>query len=134
MPSKKSPKKRGEIVAHSIVLKDAKGKVRIIMDAGSGDGAAAICLFGEGGRSIQIATAPTGGLSIELLGNQCHVALTLGMSSEQDGGLSIRDRKGRLGTELGSSFDPGTHRLVLFHDGQPYCNTPSPQKRKAPKR
>ena len=97
------------------------------MDAGSGDGFATICLFGEGGRSIQMSTSPEGGLGISLLGKRCTV--NLGMTPEEDAWLSIRDRQGMLGTMLGSLYDSGVHRLVVFRDGQPYWTTPDPPKK-----
>jgi len=121
-------KKARHIAARSMTLEDAKGKVRIYMDAGKGDGSAVICLFGEDGRSIQISSSPDGGLHISLLGKRSTVSATLGMTADEDAGISIRDRRGLLGTMLGSVLDPGVHRLVIFRDGQPYWSTPSPEK------
>jgi hypothetical protein len=125
-------KKQKHIVARSIVLEDAKGKPRILMDAGDGDGHVCICLFGQDDRSIQISTSPEGGLHISLLGQRCTVSASFGMSPSEDAGLSIRDRKGRMGTMLGSTFDTGEHRLILFRDGQPFWSTPkqAPKQRK----
>jgi hypothetical protein len=137
MPSsrpKQTKNKGRHLIARSIALKDAKGKTRIYMDAGSGDGYATICLFGQGDRSIQISTSTDGGLHISLLGKRCTVSATLSMTADEDAGLSIRDRRGLLGTMLGSIFDSGAHRLVVFRDGQPYWSTPGPQKRKGRKR
>ncbi|MEO6784863.1 MAG: hypothetical protein ABI318_01915 [Chthoniobacteraceae bacterium] len=127
---RKLKKKEKHIVARSISLKDAKGRLRIHMDAGSGDGFATICLFAEGNRVIQIATLPDGGLHIALMGQQGGGETSLALSAEGDAGLCIRDREGLLGTMLGSVLDSGKHRLVLFHDGQPYWSTPRPQKKK----
>jgi len=131
---KPNPKKRKakHIIARSITLLDAKGKARILMDAGDGDGCVTICLFGEGERSIQISTSPEGGLHISLLGKRSTVSATLGMNSNEDAGLDIRDRKGLLGTMLGSGLDSGEHKLVLFRDGQPYWSTPKTSKPKKP--
>ena len=132
MPSK--PKKRKSLVKHltarSLTLEDAKGKPRILLDAGNGDGCVTICLFGEHDRSIQISTSPEGGLHISLLGRRGNVSATLGMTPDEDAGLSIRDRQGRLGTMLGSNFQTGEHRLVLFRDGQPCWSAPHPVRRK----
>lgn len=132
MAAKHKKKTRGakHITARSITLKDAKGKARIFMDAGDGSGHAAICLFGEHDRTIQICTTPEGSLHIELHGQRSIVSAALGMTPEEDAGLSIRDRKGRLGTMLGSTFRTGEHSLVLFRDGQPGWSTPKLKKRK----
>jgi hypothetical protein len=100
------------------------------MDAGDGDGQVFICLFGQDDRSIQISTSPEGGLHISLLGQRCTVSASFGMSPDEDAGLSIRDRKGRMGTMLGSTFHTGEHRLVLFRDGQPFWSAPSQKHRK----
>lgn len=131
---RKSQGKGRHIIARSITLKDPKGKTRIYLDAGTGDGYATICLFGEDDRSIQISTSQDGGLHISLLGKRCTVSATLGMTAEEDAGLSIRDRRGLLGTMLGSVFDPGVHSLALFRDGQPYWSTPTAPRKKLPKR
>jgi hypothetical protein len=125
--TKRKPK---HLTARSITLEDAKGKPRIFMDAGDGDGCVTICLFGDDDRSIQISTSPEGGLHISLMGQRSKVTATLGMTPDEDAGLSIRDRQGRLGTMLGSTFHTGEHRLVLFHDGQPCWSTPAPLKQK----
>jgi len=121
------------LTARSLTLEDAKGKPRIFMDAGDGDRYVTICLFGEHDRSIQITTSPEGGLHISLLGQRCNVSATLALTPDEDAGLSIRDRHGRLGTMLGSILQPGKHRLVLFQDGQPCWSTPRPVKRKKQK-
>lgn len=123
MPKPRS-KKQKHIVARSITLEDAKGKPRIFLDAGDGDGFVSICLFGQDDRSIQISTSPEGGLHISLFGKRETVSASLGMTPDEDAGLSIRDRKGRMGTMLGSTFGTGEHRLVLFRDGQPFWSTP----------
>ena len=134
MPSRKAKRRKPQakhITARSIILEDAKGKARIYMDAGDGNGYATICLFGEGDRSIQISTSPEGGLHISLLGKRSTVSATLGMTKDEDAGLSIRDRRGLLGTMLGSVLDSGEHRLILFRGGQPYWSTPRlPRRRK----
>jgi hypothetical protein len=127
---KKRKAKPKHIVARSITLEDAKGTPRIFMDAGSGDGYVTICLFGEDDRSIQISTSPEGGLHISLHGERSKVTAALGMTADEDAGLSIRDRQGRLGTMLGSTFHPGEHSLVLFRDGQRCGSTAKPTKRK----
>ena len=123
MPKPRS-KKQKHITARSITLEDAKGKPRIYLDAGDGDGFVSICLFGQDDRSIQISTSPEGGLHISLFGKRETVSASLGMTPNEDAGLSIRDRKGRMGTMLGSAFGTGEHRLVLFSDGQPFWSAP----------
>ena len=127
---KKRKAKPKHIVARSITLEDAKGTPRIFMDAGNGDGYVTICLFGEDDRSIQISTSPEGGLHISLHGERPKVTAALAMTADEDAGLSIRDRQGRLGTMLGSMFNTGEHSLVLFRDGQPCWSTVKPTKRK----
>jgi len=122
--------KAKHLIARSITLEDAKGKPRIFMDAGNGDGYVTICLFGQDDRSIQISTSPEGGLHISLMGKLQTVSATLGMTANEDAGLSILDKRGRLGTMLGSTFHTGEHRLVLFHEGQPCWSTPKPVKPK----
>lgn len=125
MPSL-SRKKPRHITARSIALVDATGKTRVLLDAGSADGHASICLFAKDGRSIQISTQPNGGLVIALLGKRC--VATLGVNADEDGQLTISDRRGLLGTTLGSVYEPGQHRLTLFHKGRPYWSTPRPRK------
>ena len=131
MPSPRT-KKPKRITARSIAVVDATGKTRILMDASSADGCASICLFAKDGRSIEICTQPNGTLLIALHGRRC--LATLSVNAGEDGGLSIRDRGGRLGTTLGSVFESGQHRLTLFHDGQPYWSTPRPPKQKKKRR
>ena len=128
--TKKRKPRLKHLTARSITLEDAKGKPRIFMDAGNGDGCVTICLFGEHDRSIQISTSPEGGLHISLLGQLGNVSATLGMTPDEDAGLSIHDRQGRLGTMLGSSLPDGEHRLMLFQDGRHHWRTPQPVKPK----
>jgi hypothetical protein len=73
-------KKPKHIVARSITLEDAKGKPRILLNAGDGDGLVSICLLGQDGRSIQISTSPEGGLHISLFGTNQKVSASLGMT------------------------------------------------------
>ncbi len=127
---KKRKPKAKHITARSITLEDAKGKPRIFMDAGDGDGHVTICLFGEDDRQIEISTSPKGSLHISLFGRRQTVSASFGMTPDEDAGLSIRDRQGRLGTMLGSSFHTGEHSLVLFRDGQPSWSAPKQTKRK----
>jgi hypothetical protein len=115
--AKQKPK---HITARSISLEDAKGKMRIYMDAGTGDGFASISLFGDS-RSIQLSTQPDGSVVISLQGKKCFASL--GMNANEDAGLSIRDRQGLLGTMLGSMFDSGEHHLTVFKNGQIYWST-----------
>jgi len=124
----KTKKKAKHIVARSIELKDAKGKTCIYMDAGSGDGFSTICLFSNDERSIQISTSPEGSLHICLEGKKCSAAF--GMTSKENAGLSIRDKNGLLGTELGAAFDSDEHSLTLFRKGQVHWTTrQQPQKK-----
>ncbi len=124
-PTKRKPK---HITATSITLTDAQGKPRIFMDAGDGNGPASICIFGKEDRSIQIQASPDGVLSIALLGSR--FGASLAVSPENDAGLSIRDRDGRLGTMLGSVYEQGKHQLVLFENGQPIWSSAKPRKAK----
>ncbi|HWB58281.1 MAG TPA: hypothetical protein VG733_02270 [Chthoniobacteraceae bacterium] len=116
MKAKRS-KKPDCITARSIELVDVKGKTRIFLDAGDGNGFACICLFGENGRSIQLSCQPGGSMAIAI--HDKHSEATFGMSAQGDAGIDIRDRKGFLGTLLGSNnFTPGEHHLSVFQDGQ----------------
>lgn len=116
---------KGEhIVARSITLEDAKGTPRIFMDAGDGDGYATICLFGEGERSIQICTAPDGGLYISLLGQRCASSATIAMTADEKAGLSILDDKGQHGSLVGSLSPSGEHKVVLCREGMPVWSAP----------
>jgi len=129
MPTPSQTKRRPKhITATSITLEDAQGKPRIFMDAGDGICPASICIFGKEGRSIQIQAAPDGVLSIALLGSRFGASLVV--SPENDAGLSIRERDGRLGTMLGSIYEQGQHQLVLFQDGQPVWSSAKLQKAK----
>ncbi|CAN5709013.1 hypothetical protein BH09VER1_BH09VER1_44030 [soil metagenome] len=124
--TKKAPTRKAKaehITARSITLEDAHGKPRIFMDAGEGDGYATICLFGEGERSIQICTAANGGLHISLMGQNCSVSATLGMTEGDEAGISILDHTGRYGTVLGSTAKAGEHKLAMFRDGVQYWSS-----------
>lgn len=129
--SRQTKRKPKHISASSITLVDALGKPRIFMDAGDGSGPASICVFGKEERSIQITASPDGVLSIALLGS-CFGA-SLAVSPENDAGLSIRDRDGRLGTMLGSVYEQGKHQLVLFENGQQVWSSAKPGKVKRKK-
>ena len=127
MAKKKAAKRKPKnITASSITLVDALGKPRIWLDAGDGKCPASISIFGKEERSIQIQASLDGVLSIALLGRRFETSLVV--SPENDAGLSIRDRDGRLGTMLGSVYEHGKHQLVLFQDGQPVWSSAQPQK------
>ena len=66
----KAPKKFKHLVARSITLKDAKGKMRIHLDAGNGKGPATISVFSDQGRYIRISSSGDGELSISLHGKR----------------------------------------------------------------
>ena len=133
MPTPRQTKRKPKhITATCITLEDAQGKPRIFMDAGDGNGPASISIYGKEDRSIQIQASPDGVLSIALLGSRFGASLVV--SPENDAGLSIRDRDGRLGTMLGSVYEPGKHQLVLFEDGQAVwssANTAQPKPSKS---
>jgi hypothetical protein len=112
----KSKKRARRIVARSITLKDAQGRPRIVLDAGSGKSPATICVLSEHGRSIEIQAMPDGALCISLRGRRTVAAL--GMTPKEDAGLDIRDRDGRPGTILGATFDSGEHHLTIFRNGK----------------
>lgn len=124
-PAKRKPK---NITARSITLVDALGQPRIFLDAGDGICPASISVFGKDERSIQIQASPDGVLSIALLGSR--FGASLAVSPENDAGLCIRDRDGKLGTMLGSVYERGKHQLVLFEDGQPAWRSAEPRKAK----
>jgi len=117
----KTKKKFLHIVARSIELRDAAGKPRIFMDAGNGDGHATICVFSNNNRAISISTTPEGSLHISLEGTKSFAAFN--MTAEENAQLSIRDKHGSLGTELGASFISDEHNLTIFRKGQIYWTT-----------
>ena len=121
-PRTKRPKR---ITARSITLEDAKGNPRIFMDAGDGDGNVEICLFGDGGHSIQISTSSKGGLHILLSGQKGQDSAVLGMNSDGDAGLIIHDRKGLPGSRLGPIAGSCEQALTLFKGGKPVWSTPN---------
>jgi hypothetical protein len=129
-PSKAA--KHRHIVAHSITLQDTKGNPRIYMDAGDEDGFATISLFGKNGRCILISSQPNGSLSIALVGNGANGVLS--MSPENDAGLSLSDRRGRLGARLGPSMGTGEPSLELFKDGQLCLTLPKTGRMRKKKR
>lgn len=129
MAKKRATKRKAapkNITARSITLVDALGQPRIFMDAGDGKCPASISIFGKEERSIQIQASLDGVLSIALLGRRFGASLVV--SPENDAGLSICDRDGRLGTMLGSVYEHGKHQLVLFQDGQPVWSSAQSQK------
>ena len=134
MPKSRPVKRKTKpkhVTASSITLVDALGKPRVFMDAGDGIGPASISVFGQEERSIQIQASPDGVLSIALFGSR--FSASLAVSPENDAGLCIRDRDGRLGTMLGSVYEQGKHQLVLFEDGQPVWSSAKPRKSKRKK-
>ena len=133
-PQKRRKQKDKHITARCLTLVDAKGKPRISMDAGDGDGYAAISLWGEDGRSIQISTEPGGGLHICLFGKSGKASAGIGITSKESAGLSFSDREGRLGTLLGTVQDSNEHALVLFRNGQRYWSSLKPKLQKRKKR
>jgi hypothetical protein len=140
MPSAKKKKgvlKPKHIVARSIDLVDAKGNLRIHMDAGNGDGYALIWMLGEDGRSIQISTQPNGSMGVTVYGPRCTAFGTLGMSPDGRSGLHISDSQGRLGALLGSPPGKDDFRLMLFSDGQHQwssAKSTKPKRKKVPRK
>jgi hypothetical protein len=120
----KRSKKSRHIVARSITLRDTRGKMRIRLDAGNGKDPATISVFGDQGRFIEISSSPEGSLLISLRGRRSVAALA--MTPKGDAGLDIRDRDGRPGTLLGSTFDSGEHHLVIFRNGKIRLSTSKP--------
>jgi hypothetical protein len=118
------------IEANSIVLTDTKGRTRIRLDAGGKDGCACISLFAKDGKSVQISSQPDGGILINIFGKRCTSHITLGLSPDGSGGLSISNKNGALGTMLGEEPKTSTHRLLLFKQGKHFWNTPTGKKKK----
>jgi len=117
------------IVARSVTLKDAKGKTRIFMDAGDGDGYATICLFGEGKQSVEIASSRDGGVYISLYGASQKVSAVFSILPDEKAGLQIRDADGRLGTVLGTDLQSGEHHLTVYRNGKVSWTTKGKRKR-----
>ena len=129
---KPHPKKQKTIIANSIVLKDAKGQPRIVMNAGDGEKDVYICLYANDGKGIQISTQPEGAISIMVMGKDCRSRIAIGLSADERGSIHISESKGgKLGTILGEEPGTSTHRLLLFKNGQHFWQTPSGRKRKS---
>lgn len=122
------PKKAKHITARSIMLEDAKGKPRIFMNAGDGEGYASICIFGEGGRSVQISSQPNGAVIIALHGRKSQASLV--MAENEMCGIDLRDQEGFLGTLLGANGITGEHELAIFKNGQHHWSTRAPKKKR----
>lgn len=113
-----------EISANRISLYDEKGNLRILLDAGGEEGFAAISLFGKDRQRIQISVQPDGSVGIELGGNNGKTVAAVGVTAQNESGISLHNDQGELGTLLGAdilSAEPGRrrqHTLRLFKDGQ----------------
>jgi hypothetical protein len=128
MPKTRS-KKPKIITANAIVLKDARGEPRIILDAGDEKTNVHIVLRAKDGKSIQISEQPNGLISIAVLGKDCRSQISIGILGDERGGIQISDSKtGKLGTRLGEEPGTSTHRLLLFKNGQHFWQTPSGRK------
>ncbi len=124
MSRKRRPQLR-EIEASRLVLRDASGTVRIILDAGGDNGYARICIFAQDGRSnMQIGTQPSGAVVMSFGNDRVDGMLTLSA-----GGLVLRAQDGRLGVVVGPVVD-GCDSVTVYRNGQPVWASPArPPKR-----
>jgi hypothetical protein len=137
MKKSKEGKPLKHIKAHTITLVDARGEPRIMMDATDKDGGAFIILTGKDGQRITISSDADGMIGIhvdgrELVGGRVNIIVT----KDDEAGISIMDKSGRLGIILAEEPGTATHRLLLFQNGRHFWNTPSgkkpPQKNESP--
>lgn len=124
-PASRNKKQLRTIKASRIELTDSEGRTRIILDAGTKDGYASICLFAPDGKSIQISNQPEGGIYIQICGRRCTSHIDIGVSGDESGHIVISGKKGQLGTLLGEEPGTSTHRLLLFKRGKHFWNTPT---------
>ena len=115
MPRQTHPTQKN-LTANKLTLVDAAGKTRILLDAGGVDGYASIWLFGKNKTAIELSTQPNGTVVVALKGPRRHALLSL--NTDGDSHLSFTDRSGRKGLCVGSVFEPGTHKIVIFRKGQ----------------
>jgi hypothetical protein len=113
MPSKRRRPTR-QIEASRIILRDAAGKVGILLDAGSANGFANINLFAEDGmNSVQIGTQSGGHVVMSFNDSKFHGMLTLSAS-----GLTLRSSDGHLGVRLGRILDD-MDSITVFREVRP---------------
>ena len=128
MSRTRRPKPR-EIEGSRLVLRDASGKVRIMLDAGGDDGFASICIFSPDGRgSMQVGTQPSGAVVMSFGNERMDGMLTLSTN-----GMVLRAQDGRLGVVVGSVVE-GQDVVTVYRDGQPVWASPTdaPKRRHRP--
>jgi hypothetical protein len=114
-----------QIEASRIVLRDALGKVRIVLDAGGDNGFACINLFAKDGRnSVVVGTQPNGVVVMSFNDANLYGMLTLSRA-----GITLRSPDGRLAVSLGRIFDD-TDSITVFRDGRPVWRSPSTRRPK----
>lgn len=113
MAQKRRPRPR-EIEASKLVLRDTRGKPRIILDAGGDNGHASICIFSSDGHgNAQIASQPSGAVVMSFGNENFDGMLTLSAA-----GFVLRARDGRFGVVIGPDAD-GRDRISVYQDGEP---------------
>ena len=120
MPRKRRQRPPREVEASRIVVRDTKGRVRIILDAGGDDGFASVSLFAEDGRHSLWAGTQPGGAVVMSFGTPDFDGMVT-LSAE---GVALRARDGRLGVTVGRVYD-GTDTVTVFRDGQPVWRAPA---------
>jgi len=121
----KARRASGDIEGSRIILRDAAGKIRILLDAGSENGFASINFFSQSGaESIEIGTQP-GGAVVMSFNHGVHGMLTVSAT-----GITLRSADGRLGVTLGRIVDD-SDSLIVYRDGRPVWRSPSKEKPKA---
>ncbi len=125
----KHSSKGKDIVARSITLKDAKGKVRIYLGVHDNPASSVICLFGDNNRSIQLSADHEGGLFLGLRDGSDKIAGGISITSDDRVGLFLYDHRSETRTELGSDSKDGEHQIKLHHQGKLRWTTKKKTKR-----
>jgi hypothetical protein len=120
MPKRKSKAK--DIVARSLSLVDSKGKTRIFMGVFD-KGHAQISVYGARNRAIDISADNEGGIYISLQDDSGKSALGLGISADDQIGISVLDHSSGGRIRLGSDGKGKSPEIALFHNGKLHWST-----------
>jgi len=128
----KRPSKVKDIVARSITLTDSKGKAKIYLGVSDGPTHSTICIFGDGGRSIQISADAEGGLCINLNNGAHKVIAGICISADDAVGIGLYDHRSGTSTEMGSDGTGLPHHITMRHHGKVNWTTRKKTQRKKP--
>lgn len=124
MPGKRKSKPK-VIEASQIVLKDASGKARIVLDGGGDHGYAHILVASPDWRgSMQVGTQPSGAVVMSFGTKEMDGMLTI-----SEGGIVLRARDGNLGVVIGPIVD-GHDDIIIYRNGLPVWKSPSKIRRR----